>query len=156
MNTFVFSEISTGSLLADEPGCVISSFFNQFKNIASYFNTVELFMYPIHPSIGNFLSLMILFIPMISRKSPEAKGMIYQIRLPPMTPLLELQFRVPADAAQGKRYFLDSTSSRYGRLMSNGRGHSRLLNMPAEYSTDREISSWGIRPIAVSGWVDVL
>ena len=100
--------------------------------------------------VGSFLSLMLFFNPLISYKTTE----IHQLRLPPMTPFLELQFRVPADAPPGERYNLDSESKKYGRLIRNGKGHSRRLTVPPEYST--WVFRWGIRPICVSGWVDVL
>ena len=106
---------------------------------------------------GDFLSVMLAFFGQVTNVEVlTVKRTVIEARLPPMTPLMELRFRIPADARAGRRYILDNTSLKYGRRMSNGQGGTRTMRLQTVFGTSKEVSSWGIEPICISGWVDVL
>lgn len=110
--------------------------------------------------IGDFLSVMLAFFGQVTDVVPPGTGNVkrtmLEARLPPMTPLLRLRFRIPASAGGGRRYHLDNTSWKYGRKIDDGRGNKRTLSTRNEFGTSKEVSSTGIQPVCISGWVDVL
>ncbi len=113
--------------------------------------------------LGDYISVMSIFFGSLEKESeqfepddppPAISRTLVEVIIPELTPLMVLSFKVPPDAASGRRFHLDNTPWKYGRRMSNGRGGWWRMGMPASYA----VTSGGreIRPVCISGWVDVL
>jgi hypothetical protein len=84
---------------------------------------------------------------------------IVSIVLPPDTPLAEITFRVPANAAPGKRYHLDNRTWYYGREFKDGAGNSKILKTNNIFTTAAGTPApyqHGVDPVLTGGWIDVV
>ena len=103
-----------------------------------------------------FIACFVGFFQTVTVDSPLGQGnRIASVILPPLTPLLEITFKLPDTAVPKHRYTLDNRTWYYGRQFKDAGGNSRILKTTNMFTTDRNSGYSGIEPDLIGGWIDV-
>lgn len=89
-------------------------------------------------------------------KPPKVRRTIADLQLSTLIPIFVFELLIPDQVKVGHRYELNA-EYRYGHQFKYSDGRTRWIEYPTEYGTSRDFhGGLPIRPLYVSGWIDVI